>query len=82
MIPTLSFKRSEIVLEEIRNMIEPIIKENGYRLEDVSFIMEGNIKNLQVVIDKDGIVEVEDCVIVSKLIDPILDENDPISELY
>ena len=38
--------------------------------------MEENVKNLQVVIDKEGIIDVEDCVIVSKLINPILDEND------
>lgn len=70
------------MIEEIRKMIEPVIVENGYRLDDISFVMEGNIKNLQVVIDKDGVIDVEDCVTVSKLINPILDENDPIPEFY
>lgn len=63
-------------------MIEPIIKENGYYLDDVSFVMDNNIKNLQVVIDKDGLIDVEDCVTVSKLISPILDEKDPIPDFY
>ncbi|MCI9233399.1 MAG: hypothetical protein HFH08_02230 [Bacilli bacterium] len=70
------------MLEEIKNMIEPIIVENGYYLDEVSFVMEGSIKNLQVVIDKDGIIDVEDCVTVSKLISPILDEKDPIPDFY
>ncbi len=70
------------MIEEIRKMIEPTIIEHGYRLDDVSFVTEENIKNLQVVIDKDGIIDVEDCVIVSKLINPILDEKDPIPEFY
>lgn len=75
-------KRSEKVIEEIRKMIEPVITENGYYLNDVSFVIEENIKNLQVVIDKDGMIDVEDCVIVSKLISPILDEKDPIPDFY
>lgn len=70
------------MIEEIREMIEPIIKENGYYLDDVSIVMDGSIKNLQVVIDKDGIIDIEDCVIVSKLINPILDEKDPIPDFY
>lgn len=63
-------------------MIEPVIVEHGYRLDELSFVTEENVKNLVVVIDKDGIIDVEDCVIVSKLINPILDEKDPIPEFY
>lgn len=70
------------MIEEIKNMIEPIINENGYYLDQISFVMDGKIKNLEVVIDKDGTIEVEDCVIVSKLIKPILDEKDPIPDFY
>lgn len=75
-------KRSEIVIEDIKEMIEPVIKEHGYYLDDISFVMDNNIKNLQVVIDKDGVIDVEDCVTVSKLISPILDEKDPIPDFY
>ena len=70
------------MIEEIKKMIEPIIVEHGYYLDSVQFVMEGNVKNLQVVIDKNGIIDVEDCVIVSKLINPILDEKDPIPDFY
>ena len=44
--------------------------------------LEGGIKNLRVVIDKNGIIDLEDCITVSKLINPILDEADPIQEFY
>lgn len=70
------------MIEEIREMIEPIIKENGYYLDDISIVKDGTVKNLQVVIDKDGIIDIEDCVTVSKLINPILDEKDPIPDFY
>lgn len=70
------------MIEEIKQMIEPTIQEHGYRLDQISIVMDGNIKNLEVVIDKDGVIDVEDCVIVSKLINPILDEKDPIPDFY
>lgn len=70
------------MLEEIRKLIEPIIVENGYRIDELTFELEGNVKNLRVVIDKNGIIDLEDCISVSKLINPILDEADPIDEFY
>lgn len=68
-------------MEEIRKMIEPIIRENGYILDSVEYVKEGKINSLVVVIDKENIT-VEDCVIVSNLINPIIDEIDIIKESY
>lgn len=70
------------MLEKIRALIEPIIIEHGYRIDELTFELEGNVKNLRVVIDKNGIIDLEDCITVSKLINPILDEADPIDEFY
>ena len=42
---------------------------------------EGN-NVLRIVIDKEGIVDLNDCIAVNKIINPILDEKDPISESY
>lgn len=66
----------------VRNLINDIIVSNGYRLEDVLYIKEGNSYFLRVILDKDGIVTVEDCSLVTRLINPILDEADPIEESY
>lgn len=68
-------------MEEIRKRIEPIIRENGYILDSVEYVKEGKTNSLVVVIDKDNIT-VEDCVIVSNLINPIIDEVDIIKESY
>ncbi len=68
-------------MEEIRKRIEPIIRENGYILDSVEYVKEGKTNSLVVVIDKDNIT-VEDCVIVSNLINPIIDEIDIIKESY
>lgn len=67
---------------KIKNLIKDIITDNGYILDEVIYEKEGNIYFLRVVIDKEGIMDVEDCVTVSNLINPILDEEDPIEDNY
>lgn len=67
---------------EIRKLFERVIQENGYILDEVLYVKEDGMNFLRVVIDKEDIVTVDDCVKVSKLINPILDEEDPIEENY
>lgn len=66
----------------IRNLIEQTIIDNNYILESVSYVKEDNIYFLRVVIDKNGIIDIEDCVTVSNLINPIIDADDPIEDNY
>lgn len=68
--------------DKIKGLIKDIIEENNYILDDVLYVKEGNIYFLRVIIDKNGIMDVEDCVTVSNLINPILDEADPIEDNY
>ena len=70
------------VKQTIRSLIEPVIVSNNYKLDEVLYEKEGNTNFLRVIIDKDGIIEIDDCVIVSNLINPILDAEDPIKENY
>lgn len=70
------------IVDEVRKAIEPVILENNYRLDEVLYIKEGNTNFLRVIIDKDGIIDVEDCVKVFRLIDPVLDEVDLIDDSY
>lgn len=70
------------LVDEIRNLIEPILDENQYILDEVLYEKEGNLRFLRIVIDKNGIVDVDDCVTVTHLINPILDEKDLIEENY
>ena len=68
--------------EKIKGLIKDVIESNGYILDDVLYVKEGSIYFLRVVIDKNGIMDVEDCVTVSNLINPILDKEDPIEDNY
>ena len=66
----------------VKELINDVIVSNGYRLEDVLYGKEGSTWFLRVIIDKDGIINVDDCSRVTHLINPILDEADPISDSY
>ncbi len=68
--------------KQVRELIEPIIMENNFILDQVVFEKEGNIQFLRIIIDKNGIVDVDDCVTVTGLINPLLDEKDLIEENY
>ena len=70
------------IQKKVKDLIESVITENGYMLDDVLYVKEGSLYFLRVVIDKNGGINVEDCVTVSRLINPILDDNDPIEDNY
>lgn len=66
----------------IRELLEKVIEENGYKLDEVIYEKEGSVYFLRIIIDKEPYVNVEDCVVISNLINPILDEKDPIKDSY
>ncbi len=70
------------IVKEVTNLIKTTVEDAGYILSEVVYEKEARTNYLRVIIDKNGIIEVDDCVTVSKLIDPLLDEADLIDEYY
>lgn len=70
------------VAETVKNIAEPIAREQGIELVDVEFFREGKDRYLRVYIDKDGGVTLDDCEAVSKPLSDKLDELDPIPQSY
>ena len=68
--------------EKIREVLESKINEAGYILDEVVYEKEDGVNFLRLIIDKKDIITVDDCVVVSNIVNPILDEVDPISENY
>ena len=68
--------------EKIRTMLESVIEENGYTLYKVEYVKESGTMFLRLYIDKQGVMSIDDCVTISNLVNPILDEEDPIEESY
>lgn len=67
---------------KVRKLLEKPLEENGYVLVDVVYEKENNTNFLRVIIDKEGYININDCVFVNELINPILDEADLIEESY
>ena len=72
-------KVTDIVAEFSR----PVVEQFGCQLWDVEYVREGSDYFLRLYIDKeDGVVDISDCEKISRAVDPILDEKDPIQESY
>ncbi len=71
-------KTSEIVAQ----LLEKPVADMGYSLYDVEYQKEQGAWILTLYIDKEGGVDIDDCEKVSRAIEPILDEKDPIAESY
>lgn len=64
------------------NIALKVAEKNFCELEDVELVKEGHNLFLRVFIDKGGNVTIEDCENVSRELDSILDDLDPIKEPY
>jgi len=70
------------VTEIVAGFARPVVEEHGCTLWDVEYVREGSDYFLRLYIDKAGGVDITDCEAISRAVDPILDEKDPISESY
>lgn len=70
------------ITEKVEALSKPVVEEAGCELWDVEYVREAGSWYLRVFIDKEGGVSIEDCERISRKLDPILDENDPIPDSY
>jgi ribosome maturation factor RimP len=72
----------EPVVERARRTLEPVLARDGYELVEVEWVRGGGRFTLRVFIDKPGGVNIDDCQLVSRTIEPILDVEDFIEPAY
>ena len=63
-------------------LLTPIAEANGVRVYDVEYVKEAGEWYLRAYIDKDGGVNINECVDVSHALSDALDEDDFIEEAY
>lgn len=68
--------------EKVEKLILNPIKNLGYKLYDVQYAKEGKDYFLRVFIDKETGIDLNDCEKVSNEINPLLDKEDYIKEMY
>ena len=70
------------ITDKVTELAKPIVEEEGCSLWDVEYVREAGSRYLRIYIDKPGGVDIADCERISRRLDPILDEEDPIPESY
>ena len=68
--------------DRVRDLAEPLIEAEGLELVDVEYLREGSRWVLRLYIDKPGGVDLDACQTVSRLVDKVLDVEDPIAPSY
>lgn len=66
----------------VEEMIQPYLNEQGFELVDIEYVKEGSNWFLRVYVDKEGGIDIDDCVLISEKLSAKLDENDPIPSVY
>ncbi len=70
------------ITDIVTKLAVPAAAEFGCEVWDVEYVKEASGYVLRVYIDKEGGVSIDDCEKVSKKLDPMLDEADPIPDSY
>ena len=70
------------VTETVPQFAKPIVEAHGCELWDVEYVREGSEYFLRLYLDKPGGVTIDDCEAVSRAVDPVLDEKDPVPGSY
>lgn len=70
------------IADKVEALIAPCISGLGYRIWDVEYVKEGAEWYLRITLDSDDGIGIEDCERVSRAINPIIDEADPIEDFY
>lgn len=70
------------ITDKVYELAKPVVEQAGCSLWDVEYVREAGRWYLRVFIDKEGGVSINDCETISRALDPILDEADPIPDSY
>ena len=70
------------ISSKVKKLIEEPLKEIELTVDEVLYVKEDGNYFLRVVLDKNGIVDIEDCVNATHIIDPLLDDIDFITDSY
>lgn len=74
--------RETNIIVNIRELLEPLLMQNGLELFDVEFTGQGRKGVLRVYIDKDEGVTIDDCALISRELGTLLDIHDVIPGSY
>lgn len=68
--------------EKIKKILESETSKIGVTIDSVEYVKEGSNYFLRVVIDREEPIDIDSCVEVTNIINPILDKIDLIKDSY
>ena len=71
-----------MIEKKVRELIEEEVSKMGIIIDSVVYEKEGSNYFLRIVIDRDQIIDIDTCVEVTKVINPLLDNLDVIEDSY
>lgn len=74
--------KRELYEAKTEELLQPILDEHHFELVDVEYVKEGGTWYLRAYIDKEGGITVDDCEVVSRAANDLLDEQDFIEDSY
>ncbi len=70
------------IAQTVFDFLLPVVNNLGYYLWDVEYVKEGSEWYLRITIDSEEGITIDDCEVVHRAIDPVIDEHDPIENSY
>ena len=67
---------------KIKDMLESEVEKAGVKIDSIKLERENGNLFLKIVIDREEIIDIDKCVEVTNIINPILDREDAIKESY
>ena len=71
-----------MIEDKVRKVLEKEVEALGVTIDSITLEKEDNNLFLRIVIDRDEIIDLDKCVEVTNIINPLLDEADLIKEAY
>ena len=67
---------------KIRDLIEEEVLKTGVSIDSIEYVKEGSNYFLRIVIDREEPIDIDKCVEVTNVINPLLDNIDFIDDSY
>ena len=68
--------------EKVRKLIEEDVNKMGINIDSIVYEKEGSNYFLRIIIDRDEIIDIDTCVDVTNVINPLLDNADFLNDSY
>ena len=71
-----------MIEEKVRELIEQKVNEKGIIIDNIEYLKESGNYFLRITIDSENVIDIDTCVEITNIINPILDNIDFITDSY